>query len=119
MMSDQLEVLDGGQLERRSEGERRYAFMPILIAGIALLVHPSGLLAQSAASVQISAEVLVLPELALIDQGRSGETQSASAALASQSKASVYASLLQGNFVRVAIQRDAGTLQSRIDFIAN
>jgi hypothetical protein len=88
--------------------DRRHAFLPILFAGIALLVHPSGLLAQSAASVRISAEVLVLPERALIDQGRSWETE-----------ASVYGSLLQGKFVRVAIQRDADALQSRIDFIAN
>jgi len=91
--------------------DRRHAFLPILFAGIALLVHPSGLLAQSAASVRISAQVLVLPERALIDQGRSGETN--------QSEASVHGSLVQGKFVRVAIQREADALQSRIDFIAN
>jgi hypothetical protein len=91
--------------------ERRHAFLPILFASFALLVHPSGLLAQGAASVRISAEVLVLPERALIDQGRTGEARPA--------EASVRGSLLQGKFVRVAIERDADALQSRIDFIAN
>jgi hypothetical protein len=99
--------------------DRRHAFLPILFAGIALLVHPSGLLAQSAASVRISAQVLVLPERALIDQGRSGEIQPASVALPNQTEGSDYGSLLQGKFVRVAIQREADALQSRIDFIAN
>jgi hypothetical protein len=118
-MSNELEVMNGGQVEGRGKNEQRYAFLPILVAGIALLVHPSGLRAQAVASAQISAEVLVLPERALIEQGGSGETQRASVAVASQSGASVNASLLQGDFVRVAIRRDPDILQTRIDFIAN